>query len=258
MKQTLTFTKEIPFRTHVSEIVSMTLEHDIKLNDQYILSGDILVKGEYKLTKHSQIANSFSEKLPVDIAFTDEYDISDATVEIETFDYTIENHDVVKVTVNLGIYGLKEKEKEVKVEINDIHPEESAHIETEEDLLTLERKGFDDLNMNNNFDNFDDNFDNNFDQSAKKIDLKGYEEEVIPVDEVLDKNSFKESIFNSITFDDKDEEFVKYIVYVLQDGDTIDAIVEKYEITYQDLIKYNDLENIGVRDKIIIPTSYND
>ena len=53
----------------------------------------------------------FSEKLPVDIAFTDEYDISDATVEIETFDYTIENHDVVKVTVNLGIYGLKEKEK---------------------------------------------------------------------------------------------------------------------------------------------------
>ena len=145
----------------------------------------------------------------------------------------------------------------MKVEINDIHPEESAHIETEEDLLTLERKGFDDLNMNNNFDNFDDNLMITL-INLQKDWFKRLWRRVIPVDEVLDKNSFKESIFNSITFDDKDEEFVKYIVYVLQDGDTIDAIVEKYEITYQDLIKYNDLENISVGDKIIIPTSYND
>ena len=88
----------------------MTLEHDIKLNDQYILSGDILVKVNISLQNTAKLQTLF-RKTSVDIAFTDEYDISDATVEIETFDYTIENHDVVKVTVNLGIYGLKKRKK---------------------------------------------------------------------------------------------------------------------------------------------------
>ena len=45
-------------------------------------------------------------------------------------------------------------------------------------------------------------------------------------------------------------------VYIVRPNDTIDAICNKYEININDLKEYNDITNINVGDKIIIPQTY--
>jgi len=62
------------------------------------------------------------------------------------------------------------------------------------------------------------------------------------------------SIFNNSSF--SDEVYVTYNVFIIRDGDTLDSIMEKYNITRDDLEKYNDLSNLQLGDKLIIPNSY--
>ena len=55
----------------------------------------------------------------------------------------------------------------------------------------------------------------------------------------------------------KDSEvYVTYNVLIIRDGDTIDSILEKYNVTEDELKKYNDLSNLQLGDKLIIPNSY--
>lgn len=62
------------------------------------------------------------------------------------------------------------------------------------------------------------------------------------------------NITNNIINDEK--KYYKYKVYIVRPNDTIDAICNKYEININDLKEYNDITNINVGDKIIIPQTY--
>ena len=48
-----------------------------------------------------------------------------------------------------------------------------------------------------------------------------------------------------------------YRVYIVRENDTVDSIVEKYQITKEELSKYNILNNISIGDKLIIPNEKN-
>ena len=48
--------------------------------------------------------------------------------------------------------------------------------------------------------------------------------------------------------------YVSYNVYIIREGDTIETILNKYNITEEELKKYNDLSNLKLGDKIIIPS----
>ena len=62
------------------------------------------------------------------------------------------------------------------------------------------------------------------------------------------------SIFSNGTFND--EVYVTYNVFIIRDGDTLDSIMEKYNVTQDELEKYNDLSNLKLGDKLIIPNCY--
>ena len=49
------------------------------------------------------------------------------------------------------------------------------------------------------------------------------------------------------------EEYVTYKVHIIRNDETIDMIKEKYNITKEELEKYNSLDNIVIGSKIIIP-----
>jgi len=53
---------------------------------------------------------------------------------------------------------------------------------------------------------------------------------------------------------DDDKEYSVYRVYVVVDGDTLSKILEKYNITSEELAHYNDLSNIKPGMKLIIPS----
>lgn len=61
------------------------------------------------------------------------------------------------------------------------------------------------------------------------------------------------SLFSS--FKDSDETFATYSVYILRQEETIQTIIEKYHTTKEELEKYNDLTNLTIGTKIIIPTA---
>lgn len=51
-------------------------------------------------------------------------------------------------------------------------------------------------------------------------------------------------------------EYKSYKVYIVREGDTIDTIIQKYGVSKSDLENYNDLSNININDKILIPSIY--
>ena len=59
------------------------------------------------------------------------------------------------------------------------------------------------------------------------------------------------SIFSSLA--SSEETFSTYYVYMVRETDTIESIIDKYQTTKEELQNYNDLTNVKVGSKLIIP-----
>lgn len=86
------------------------------------------------------------------------------------------------------------------------------------------------------------------------VSVEGLEERKIieeTKEEILEERCIEtEDILN---FDLKDETYRSYTVYIVRENDTLDQIINKYETTKEILLEYNDLSEIKIGDKIIIP-----
>ena len=70
---------------------------------------------------------------------------------------------------------------------------------------------------------------------------------------VIDNKCTLNTIFDS--FEDKDDVYVTYNVHIYRENDTIDNIINLYKTTKEKLEEYNDLSNITLGSKIIIPSN---
>ena len=62
----------------------------------------------------------------------------------------------------------------------------------------------------------------------------------------------KEETYKAIN---EEEKYVTYRVYTITNNDTLDNILKKYNITKEELAKYNNLDNINPGIKLIIPSN---
>ena len=85
MKQIIPFKKELLFKTKVSEITSISLEHALTLKKDDLISGEFHITGDYKMTEGSINREKFDFKLPFDIALDSRYDISSIIIDIDNF-----------------------------------------------------------------------------------------------------------------------------------------------------------------------------
>ena len=69
----------------------------------------------------------------------------------------------------------------------------------------------------------------------------------------LDTEDVK-SLFTS--FDESTETYSTYKVCIIKENDTIESILLKYNITREVLEQYNDVSDIKIGDKLIIPAIY--
>lgn len=69
-------------------------------------------------------------------------------------------------------------------------------------------------------------------------------------------NENPNSLFSSLT--DEADTFSTYSISILREGDTIEKVMEKYNISKEKLEEYNDLGSVTLNSKIIIPTSINE
>ena len=67
-------------------------------------------------------------------------------------------------------------------------------------------------------------------------------------------NEPKKDVIDLFKEDNDTKEYSIYRVYMVNDTDTIESILNKYHITMEDLSEYNDLSNLKSGSKLIIPS----
>ena len=84
-------------------------------------------------------------------------------------------------------------------------------------------------------------------------------QEVIPpiINEIethkeVNTNNEINNITNNIVNDNK---YYSYKIYIVRNGDTIESICNKYNISMDIIKEYNDINNINIGDKILIPSN---
>lgn len=121
----------------------------------------------------------------------------------------------------------------------------------------------DDFNYKFNKDVLSVNIDLEFECDEYKEESESEEVETneINFDDLKDEN--ENNIENNINIEqnintitnviNNEENYYTYKVYIVREGDTLEEICNKYNVTLNDLKEYNDISNIKVSDKLIIP-----
>ena len=154
MKQIIPFTKDITFKTKIGELISISLDNDLTLKGEDLITGNFYVKGSYKMLKTSELEEEYSYKIPCDIAISDDYETYDATIDVDDFNYEIINEEILRVKISLLIDNLVKKEEkldDIKLEIlqenNPLEKEENNRCFDEEEIEIKEE--LEDINYNN-------------------------------------------------------------------------------------------------------------
>ncbi len=226
MNKIIPFTKEIYFKTMIKEITSISLDHTINVQRNNTISGEFIVSGTYKMTEASALEEEFNYSIPINIEIDDKYETSNCKVLIDDFNYEIVNEERLKVHIDLLIDNLEEIIKEefsLDPEVIKKHLDKSnleVELNKEESNINIEDKSLELVRDDKN---------------------NAIKEEVNIMD-----------IFNSINNNQK-ETYSTYSVYFFKEDDTIDRIVEKYNVTKEELANYNKLDEVKAGTKVIIP-----
>jgi hypothetical protein len=80
-------------------------------------------------------------------------------------------------------------------------------------------------------------------------------EDEIPTLEVKDVEVCDDAADTSHLFsiDDDKDSFGTFVVYIVRQNETINSIIEKYHTSLEEIEKYNDVNNISIGTKLIIP-----
>ena len=224
MKNIIPFKKDVIFKTNISEITSISLENTLSINED-LLSGEFIINGEYKVSDKSNTVEPFEIRLPFEIAIDERYETKKALIDIDDFYYEIKNNNVLVISIDVLLDKLEEKPLIQIEDLVDVTPIREIIDEEEVDMKN------ENLEVVNKLDN---------NESRNKDN-----------DDIENKIN---SIFNSSSFDN--EVFVAYNVVIIREGASIDTIIEKYKTTEEQLKKYNDLSNLQLGDKLIIPNTY--
>ena len=236
MKSIIPFKKDIIFKTNLSEITSISLEHSLSIEDDTV-KGEFIISGEYKVTDNSTTVEPYEIKLPFEIVMDEKYDTKKATIDIDDFYYEILNDNVLSVSIDVLVDKLEEKPKE-ELELTNIELKRDVMPEIKEDkeeIIQLEKDRI------------------CYPEKEDDVEIiKNKKEKIIDVDEV--DNSDRELNVTSIFSNSNLEEtYTTYNVYIVKEEDNLQSILSKYNVTEEELEKYNDLSNIQVKDKLIIP-----
>ena len=245
MKKIVPFNNVLNFKTDVSSVTAISLEHDTKISSDSI-SGTFYITGEYKITDGQIDREHFDFELPFDIALGSNYNLDTLVVDIDDFRYELVDRNKLKINIDLYIDGeimeeyredmdmpIENDEREVFLEESNQENEENSLVEEGADISKIDITDIvsdvDDAKEDNK--NIDINIDNNNDNSNDNDNV---------------------NIFSGFNEDDK---YVTYRVYRVVEGDSLDKILDKYKVSKEEFSKYNGSLEIKPGDKLIIPAN---
>ena len=233
MKNIIPFKKDVIFKTNISEVTSISLENTLSIKDD-IIKGDFLVSGEYKVSDKSTSVDPFSLNLPFEIVIDERYNTEKATADIDDFYYEIVNDNVLRIAIDVLIDNLEERPLINAFDLLDETPKREV-LEVEE-VIEEEKEEVREAVV------------------EEIIKEEAKEERCIESENEEDMQEKINSLFSNFSKDS--EVYVTYNVYIVRDGDTLESILDKYNVELDELKKYNDLSELKLGDKLIIPNTY--
>lgn len=210
MKKIVPFNKTLFLNNNISEITSISLEHTLSYEKNYLISGDFIITGEYKINDSSINTEKFDFKVPCDINVDDKYDLSHVVIDIDDFYYEIVDNNALNVNIDVLLDKIEDRCVE------------------EED--------------NPNF----------IVKTATKVDTI-LEKTQDKMDDVQDKIEVAKEKIEQVQ--EKIKGFVTYRVCIVKENENLDTIINKYKVDKETLSLYNNINEIKVGDKLIIPSN---
>lgn len=245
MEKKVTFDKQIDFPTMIGEISAISLEPNLRFVDESNIEGNLILQGKYKMTEASRLEENFEYQIPIEITFIEKLDLNTTKIEIADFTYEIENEDMMICHIELLIEG-----EEMTEELEEDRECDDNPLEKEVEIPILEG-----TDSNNNRVDKNDNLLEADNIKKSKIDNQEIINEELLENDVEEDNKIikKDSIFN---LSEEEESYGTFLVYIVRQNETINSIIEKYNTTLEDVEQYNDISNIEIGKKLIIPLKH--
>lgn len=240
MKIIIPFKKEVVFKDNISEITSISLEHELNISD-YLVKGNFLITGEYKVSDASSTVLPFNLDLPIALSIEDRYDTDKAVCDIDDFYYEIINDRKLSISIDISVDKLSEKDiaetdKVIEV-LEDNEGSDNRCMDMEDDTIS---------------DNISETLETKREVKEEISEVKDSNREGIDkkIDKAEEVNKKIKTLFNT---NSDTEEYITYQIYIIREGDTVDSIIAKYDIDVESLKEYNDISDLKIGDKVIIP-----
>ena len=245
MKSIIPFTKELDFKTKVSEITSISLEREFEVNTSSI-EGSLYVSGDYKSHEVSANVTPFSFKIPFTIEIPDNLVEESITLEISDFAYEMEENSKIKVSIELELFG---EEKEIEEEEDeDITPIE---VDGEEIVKMLEEASEKEKEMEKE-DREQPEEELSEEETTKEEKEEAPADTVDETREETEEDMTSENVIITGASNTPDE-YTTYHIHIVKEGETIETICTMYNSNLSLLNDYNDLSEVSKGMKIIIP-----
>lgn len=226
MNNIIEFKKDCIMKTFVAEITNISLTHDYKILDDTI-EGYFDLVGEYKVTKSSITTEEFSYTIPFTIALSSMIDKDTIDITISDFSYSVEK-DILHLKMALSM------------DYEELTIDEHTSEFVDEEL----NKGEEVNSINEMLEN----------TNEEKEPIKEEYHNELMLDDKLDK----EETINKVLDVMPESGYNKFKVYIMREEDTLESIMIKYNVKINDIKEYNDVENIKIGDKIVIPCLENE
>ena len=224
MKQTIPFKKSITFNNKFETVTSLNLTHDYTVKDNMV-NGTFLISGTTRSTEASLIDEEFSYNVPFEIALSNRIKEETVNLMIDDFNYETNYNDTIVLEINLNLECDEVDEIFEFIDNLSKDDEEDRSEIVDEDIIDNE------VNV----------MDNN------KLEEINIEDNVIINNEpVINYN-------NIYSFISDKKDFVTYKIYFVKENEDYQSISNLFNVSIDELSKYNEIKELKKGDKVIIP-----
>ena len=133
MNQKITFKKDCILKTYIEEITDIEVNPEYKVLDD-IIDGIFVINGSYKINRSSKEEETFNNKLPFQIALSEEIKKESIDLNISDFNY-IANKDILHLDIELDLsYEKNKKEDEIVNAIESITNEYEGNNKEDKEI----------------------------------------------------------------------------------------------------------------------------
>ena len=225
MNITIPFYKDLPFKTKIAEICSISLEQDVSINEKELL-GDFIISGDYKNLDINVDTVPFSFVIPFSVDLENDIDLDTLKYEIYDFKYDILDDEILNIMISFHV----EADKKINFNTDIFERVDKEELLKSDELNVLSSKS--DINSLL----FDDEKINDINDSNNSLDSER-----------------EDNSANLISSNDLEDDYITYHIHMVKLNDTIESISKEYRIDKDELVEINDITNINIGDKLIIP-----